>query len=118
MAGGVHRSQDVLWIKSSYAPVSHLGPLSTPKYIDTGTVVDYLTRTLPAGTIIEEVSHRVSLSSEQLTTVEALPYLAGLPSKGNQRNIIARWMGLTEMPHYACVDCWPPAPRIAMEDGS
>ncbi|KAI3613050.1 hypothetical protein WG66_001563 [Moniliophthora roreri] len=120
MVEGVDRSldSDVLWIKSSYTPVSHLGLLPIQNYIDTGTVVDYLTRTLPAETILEEVSHQVSLSSEQLTAIEALPYLAGSLSKRNQRNIIARWMGLTEMPHYVCVDCWPPAHRIVMEDGS
>ncbi|KAI3621216.1 hypothetical protein WG66_014496 [Moniliophthora roreri] len=103
---------------SDAPPTSHLNPLSVQTYSDTNTVLDYLTRIFPIGTIFNQVGdqdHRWGL-----TVLQSWPYLANLLWKRNQQRIIARWTGLREIPQYVCVDCNRSLQecKVVMKDGS
>uniref|UniRef100_A0A0W0FBX3 Uncharacterized protein n=1 Tax=Moniliophthora roreri TaxID=221103 RepID=A0A0W0FBX3_MONRR len=102
-----------------HAPATiHLNPLSIQTYSDTNTVLDYLTRIFPIGTIFKQVSDQGYRWG--LTALQSWPYLVGSLWKWNQQHIIARWTGLTQILQYVCVDCdrrlWEY--RVVMEDGS
>ncbi|ESK86071.1 hypothetical protein Moror_9369 [Moniliophthora roreri MCA 2997] len=117
----VQNDRTLLLSRLSNTPrTSLLDPLPIQAYSDADIVFDYLLRILPIETILEQVGCKHKISWDQLTAVEAFPYIAGSLSRSHH---ITRyqWTGLMEMPRYVCVECWPPAidkHKIVMEDGS
>ncbi|ESK87474.1 hypothetical protein Moror_11595 [Moniliophthora roreri MCA 2997] len=101
--------------------IPHLDPLSIQTYSDVNTVIDYLARILPIDMIFEEVGTRVKSRCWGVTAFGPWPYIVGSLRKRNQQLIIARWMGLTQIPQYVCVkahDARFGRCGVFMEDGS